>query len=135
MSDRVIFPGFVPDDQLPFWYRAADAFVYPSQYEGFGMPALEALASGTPVVTSDVSSLPEAVGDAALLIDPRSPEQIADALVHILNDADLRAALRQRGLEHARHFTWARTAQVTAGSYRRVLGLTAPIPVLKTASL
>ena len=79
MND-VIFPGFVPHEELPLWYRTADAFVYPSQYEGFGMPALEALACGTPVITSNVSSLPEAVGDAGILIDPRSAEQIAHAL-------------------------------------------------------
>lgn len=99
------------------------------------MPALEALASGTPVITSNVSSLPEAVGDAALLIDPQSPEQIADALVRILNDTDLRLELRARGLERARQFTWARTAQVTARSYRRALGLPEPVPAFKTASL
>ncbi len=135
MTDHVLFPGFVPHEDLPLWYHAADAFVYPSQYEGFGMPALEALASGTPVITSNVSSLPEAVGDAALLIDPQSPEQIADALVRILNDTDLRLELRARGLERARQFTWARTAQVTARSYRRALGLPEPVPAFKTASL
>lgn len=135
MTDHVLFPGFVPHEDLPLWYHAADAFVYPSQYEGFGMPALEALASGTPVITSNVSSLPEAVGDAALLIDPQSPEQIADALVRILNDTDLRLELRARGLEHARQYTWTRTAQVTARSYRRALGLPEPVPAFKAASL
>lgn len=135
MTKDVLFPGFVPDAELPLWYRAADAFVYPSQYEGFGMPALEALASGTPVVTSDVSSLPEAVGAAALLIDPRSPEQIADALARILGDTDLRAELCARGIQHARQFTWTRTAQITASCYRRALGLTGPVPILRTVSL
>lgn len=130
MSDQVLFPGFVPHEELPLWYRAADAFVYPSQYEGFGMPALEALASGTPVITSNVSSLPEAVGDAALLIDPQSPEQIADDLVRLLDDGDLCQALRARGLEHARQFTWTRTAQVTARSYASALGLGGPLAVL-----
>lgn len=135
MTDNVIFPGFVPDEDLPLWYRAADAFVYPSQYEGFGMPALEALASGTPVITADVSSLPEAVGDSALLIDPQSPEQIADALARVLNDRDMREEMRARGIQYARQFTWTRTAQITARSYRRALGLVGPVPVLTTASL
>jgi len=135
LTGEVILPGFVPHDELPYWYRAADCFVYPSQYEGFGMPALEALASGTPVITSDISSLPEAVGEAALLIDPKSSEEIADALVRVLSDASLRQQMSTRGLEHARQFSWTRTAQVTAGSYRRALGLTRSIPVLKPISL
>lgn len=128
LANDVIVPGFVPHAELPLWYRAADCFVYPSQYEGFGMPPLEALAGGTPVITSNISSLPEAVGNAALLIDPQSPEQIADALVRVLNDAALRDDLTARGLRHARQFTWARTAQLTADSYRRALGLTATPP-------
>lgn len=130
LTNDVIFPGFVPDEELPLWYRAADAFVYPSQYEGFGMPALEALASGTPVITSNVSALPEAVGDAALLIDPQSPAQIADALRRILTDDALRHELKTRGIEHARKFSWTQTAQVTARAYRHALGLAQPTSVL-----
>lgn len=122
LTNEVIMPGFVPHHELPLWYRAADAFVYPSQYEGFGMPALEALASGTPVITSNVSAMPEAVGDAAILIDPKSPEQIADALVRVLHDEALRQEMKTRGLAHARQFTWARTAHATAQSYRLALG-------------
>lgn len=133
MSGEVLFPGFVSHEELPLWYRAADVFVYPSQYEGFGMPALEALASGTPVITSNVSSLPEAVGDAALLIDPKSPDEIANALVRVLQDNTLGAEMRARGLKHARQFTWGRTAQVTAQSYRRALGRSNPLPILEPA--
>lgn len=125
IADQIIFPGFVPHAELPLWYRAADAFVYPSQYEGFGMPALEALACGTPTITSNVSSLPEAVGDAALLVDPRSTEQLAAALTRLLNDAALRHELAQRGTQHARQFTWTRAAQLTLETYRRALDLPA----------
>ncbi len=134
IAKDVFFPGFVPHTELPLWYRAADAFVYPSQYEGFGMPPLEALACGTPTITSNVSSLPEAVGDAALLIDPRSPEQLAAALIKILTDSALRDELRGRGFQHARQFTWTRAAQQTAQTYRRALG-THPVPLYTPASV
>lgn len=134
LAGEVLFPGFVLQEELPLWYRAADVFVYPSQYEGFGMPALEALASGTPVITSNVSSLPEAVGDAALLTDPHSHAELAEALARVLYDKALRAEMRTRGIQHARHFTWARTAQVTAQSYRRALGLAHAVPLLYPAS-
>lgn len=134
LTGKVILPDFVPHEELPYWYRAADAFVYPSQYEGFGMPALEALASGTAVITSNVSSLPEAVGDAALLVDPKSPSEIANALIRILTDDALRDELRTRGERHARQFTWARTAQVTARSYRRALGMANSLSAFEPAS-
>lgn len=133
-ADQIIFPGFAEQAELPLWYRAADVFVYPSQYEGFGMPALEALACGTPVISSNVSSLPEAVGDAAILVDPRVPEQIADALVRVLTDEQLSFELAERGPRHARQFTWTRAAQLTAQTYRRALGLANPLPVLNHAS-
>lgn len=119
----IIFPGFVSHKDLPQWYRCADAFVYPSQYEGFGMPVLEALAAGVPVITSNVSALPESAGDAALLIDPRNPDEIADALVRVLTDGALCQELRRRGPQWARTFTWARAAEQTAQCYRRVLGM------------
>lgn len=121
LEHEVLFPGFVPHEELPLWYHGADVFVYPSQYEGFGMPVLEALASGTPVITSNVSSLPEAAADAALLIDPGSPEQLAEALVRVLRDQALREEMKTRGIKHAHQFTWDRTAQVTAESYRHAL--------------
>ena len=124
----------VAQDELPLWYRAADVFVYPSQYEGFGMPPLEALACGTPVITSNISSLPEAVGDAALLIDPRAPEQIADALRRILRDDALRHDLMERGPRHARQFTWTRAAELTAQTYRRALGVAQPVTQLNPLS-
>jgi glycosyltransferase involved in cell wall biosynthesis len=119
LSDDVIFPGYVPNDELPLWYNAAMAFVYPSLYEGFGMPVLEAQACGTPVVTSNVPPLPETAGDAALLADPYDVEALAACLDQILGSGTLQSKLRERGLAHARQFTWARTARETARVYRR----------------
>ncbi len=121
LKDSILFPGFVPQADLPLWYAAATVFAYPSLYEGFGLPPLEALACGTPVVTSTASSLPEVVGDAALLADPHDPEALADALRQVLTRPGLRDDLRQRGLARAADFTWTRTAEVTADVYHRVL--------------
>lgn len=135
VTDRVIFPGFVEQSELPLWYRAADVFVYPSQYEGFGMPALEALACGTPVIASNTSSLPEAVGDAGLLVNPRAPQEIADALVEILTNDALRDELAIRGPLYARRFTWTRAADLTAETYRRALNLSDALPAAHPASL
>jgi glycosyltransferase involved in cell wall biosynthesis len=121
LEETVLFPGYVPREELPFWYNAADLFVYPSLYEGFGLPALEAMASGTPVVTSNTSSLPEVVGDAGLLVNPSDPEAMAEAIQKVLTDSDLRDSLRERGLERARAFTWDRAAQDTVAVYDRAL--------------
>ncbi len=120
-QEWIIFPGFVPGDELPYWYRAADAFVYPSVYEGFGMPPLEAMAAGTPTVVADSSSLPEAVGDAALLVAPNDEASLEEALGQILTDDELRAELAARGRARARTFTWERAAAATAEVYRNVL--------------
>jgi glycosyltransferase involved in cell wall biosynthesis len=117
----VLFPGYVPQAELPLWYAAAAAFVYPSLYEGFGLPALEAMASGTPVITSNISSLPEVVGDAAVLVDPAAVEALAEAMAQVVNDETLRASLRVRGLDRARGFTWVETARNTVTSYRRAM--------------
>jgi glycosyltransferase involved in cell wall biosynthesis len=122
LEREVLFPGYVPQTELPLWYAAATAFVYPSLYEGFGLPVLEAMASGTPTITSNRSSLPEVAGDAALLIDPTDVEALAAAMVRLADDEPLQAALRERGLERAQSFTWAETAQQTAASYRRAIG-------------
>jgi glycosyltransferase involved in cell wall biosynthesis len=113
--------GFAPSDELPYWYRAADAFVYPSQYEGYGMPLLEAMASGTPVVTGNVSSLPEAVGDAALIVDPADEAALEVAIGRVVRDQPLRQELIARGTDRARQFTWTRAARATADVYRRAL--------------
>jgi glycosyltransferase involved in cell wall biosynthesis len=121
MRREVRLAGFVPQSELRYWYQAADAFVYPSQYEGFGIPPLEALAAGTPVVTTNVSSLPEAVGNAALLVEPRNEQALADAIGRILNDSALRERLHAEGISRAREFTWTRAAELTAQTYRRAL--------------
>ncbi len=117
----VILPGFIPQSELPYWYRAADAFVYPSRYEGFGMPPLEAQACGTPVITTNASSLPEAVGDAALLFPPGDEAKLELALERLLTDRALRDDLCLRGTERARRFTWERAARATVEVYRRAL--------------
>ncbi len=117
LSARVRFLGRVADADLPALYSAAAAFAYPSLYEGFGLPPLEALACGTPVVCSDRSSLPEVVGDAALLVDPTDAAALARALARLLDDEALRRLLRARGLARAAQFTWARTAAETLAAY------------------
>jgi glycosyltransferase involved in cell wall biosynthesis len=112
-EDRVHFAGYVPDSDLPALYRGADAFAFPSLYEGFGMPVLEALAHGVPVVASNTTSLPEIVGDAGLLVDPLDEAAIGAALVRVLADAPLRARLAVAGPERAAHFSWERCARET----------------------
>jgi glycosyltransferase involved in cell wall biosynthesis len=122
LRDHVLFTGFVDDDDLPGLYRGASLFVYPSLYEGFGLPVLEAMACGVPVITSNRSSLPEVAGDAALLVDPSQPEALAAAMASILNDGELRQALRSKGLIRAQEFTWDAVAQKTLAVYRAVSG-------------
>ena len=102
----VRFLGYLPEETLAVMYRLAGVFVFPSLYEGFGLPPLEAMASGTPVVTSNVSSLPEVAGDAAVLVDPYRPEAIADGIERVLCDETLRRDLRAKGLARARQFSW-----------------------------
>ena len=121
VQDEVIWAGYVPAHDLALWYNSADVFAFPSRYEGFGMPLLEAMACGTPVVTSNASSLPEVAGDAALLAPPDSVGALADALARALTDADLRQTLRAKGLARAATFTWEETARRTAAIYRNAL--------------
>ncbi|MFQ5596309.1 MAG: glycosyltransferase family 4 protein, partial [Anaerolineae bacterium] len=122
MTDRVRLLGHVDQQDLPALISSARALAMPSLYEGFGFPVLEAMACGTPVVASNVSSLPEVAGDAALLVDPHDTDALADALAHILTDEDLRAELRRRGLQRARQFTWQRAAQQTLTILESVAG-------------
>ncbi|MGC8826329.1 MAG: glycosyltransferase family 4 protein [Anaerolineae bacterium] len=121
LMERVVFTGYVPADELPFLYNAATLFVYPSLYEGFGLPPLEAMACGTPVVASDRSSLPEVVGDAGVLVNPTEPAAIAQALRALLLDEEARRALAEKGRRRAAAFSWQRAAQETTAIYRQVL--------------
>ncbi len=121
LEKAVLFPGFVPDDELGLWYNAATALVYPSLYEGFGMPLLEAMACGTPVISSQASCMPEAVGDAGLLVSPHDVAGLAQSIDRLWSDADLRADLSQRGQTRAAAYTWEATARATVASYRRAL--------------
>jgi glycosyltransferase involved in cell wall biosynthesis len=120
LHQHVRFLGFVPDATLAALYRLAAVFVFPSLYEGFGLPPLEAMAAGAPVITSNVSSLPEVVGDAALLIDPLNPAALAEAIARVLSDAPLRADLVRRGLARAGTFSWERSAARVHEVYRDV---------------
>jgi glycosyltransferase involved in cell wall biosynthesis len=110
IGDRVAFLGFVPDEELAALYRGAEAFVFPSLYEGFGIPPLEAMACGCPVVASDVAAIPEVCGDAAVYVDGREVDSIVDGMERVLADSALRATLRQQGLERAAGFSYARAA-------------------------
>jgi glycosyltransferase involved in cell wall biosynthesis len=122
LQDRVHFPGYVPESEKALWYNAATCFCYPSLYEGFGLPPLEAMACGAPVVTSDASSLPEVVGDAGLTVSPQDTDALSEALRRLIADPALRAELSQRGQARARRFSWAEAARQTAGIYRQALG-------------
>ncbi len=118
----VRFEGWLSEGEIEGLWAIASAFVYPSLYEGFGLPVLEAMARGVPVACADTSSLPEVAGDAALLFDPRSEPAIAQAIERLLGDSSLAHNLRERGLARAREFSWERTARLTLDSYARALG-------------
>jgi glycosyltransferase involved in cell wall biosynthesis len=117
LDEEVIFTGFVDDEDLPDLYRGAQLFVFPSLYEGFGLPILEAMASGVPVITSATASMPEVAGDAAILIDPHDSEAIAEGMAQVLAEDRLRQAMIQKGLARARRFTWDTVAQNTLEVY------------------
>ena len=121
LRDRVKTVGFVANDDLPILYSQAQAFIYPSLFEGFGLPVLEAMQCGTPVITTNSSSLPEVSGDAALVVSPEDTEGLANALARILSEPALRDDLRGRSLEQAARFSWRRTAELTAEVYHHVL--------------
>jgi glycosyltransferase involved in cell wall biosynthesis len=118
MGGYIRFFGFVPQDTLQAFYESADAFVFPSLQEGFGLPPLEAMACGTPVVTSNVSSLPEVVGDAAKLVNPENVFEIARGAKEVLLDENLRRRLVELGRQQVTRFSWERTAQEVLATYR-----------------
>lgn len=117
LSEEVVFTGYVPTDDLVTLYNTATVFVYPSLYEGFGLPILEAMSCGTPVITSNVASMPEVGGEAALLVNPRSVEDLAQALGRVLADETLRHELKEKGLHQASQFSWEQTARLTLQAY------------------
>jgi len=121
LKERVIITGYVAQELLPVFYRQADLFVYPSLYEGFGLPPLEALSHGVPVITSNVASLPEVVGDAALTFKPDDVRELADLMLRVLKDDKLRNSLREKGPEQAKKFSWRTTAEKTIEIYRQLL--------------
>ena len=122
IRDQVLWTGFVADEDLPDLYRGAAMFVYPSLYEGFGLPILEAMACGVPVITSNRSSLPEIAGNAALLVDPTQPDALAAAMSDVMNDKALHEEMRSNGIARAKDFTWETVARKTLAVYRSLAG-------------
>lgn len=120
MSDRVLFNGFISEDQLPGLYRGAIALLFPSLYEGFGLPVIEAMACGTPVLTSTTTSLPEVAGDAAVLVNPDSAQEITLGIESIIKDETLREELRAKGLVQCKKFSWDSVAQKVEGILEKV---------------
>lgn len=121
LQQDVHFLGFIPADELVLWYNSAEAFIYPSVYEGFGLPVLEAMACGTPVLIADASSLPEVGGDCGLLVPPLDVDAWTEALRRVFHDEAWRKSARESGLAHAKTFTWRRTAQQTIQTYQKVV--------------
>jgi len=121
LEGKVVFTGYVVAGDLPALLSGAGLFVFPSLYEGFGLPVLEAMACGTPVICSNASSLPEVAGDAALLVDPLDVEGLAAAMERVLGDEALRAELIERGFERARKFSWERCARETLDVLERAV--------------
>ncbi len=118
---KYVTPGYIKDEDLPYLYQLSEVFLFPSLSEGFGMPVIEAMACGTPVITSKISCMPEIAGDAALLVDPLSAPSIADALQKMLACDTLRLQMTDRGLKHARRFSWSRTAESVLTIYEKIL--------------
>ena len=120
LKERVHFTGYIDANDLPTIYSLAEGLVFPSFYEGFGLPILEAMACGCPVITSNVSSMPEVAGDAALLIDPKNTEAIAQAMASVISNEKLRKKLIEKGYEQVKKFTWDKTAEETLALYKQV---------------
>jgi glycosyltransferase involved in cell wall biosynthesis len=123
LTASIRFPGYVPQEELPLWYNAASLFVYPSHFEGFGLPVLEAMACGTPVITSTAASLPEVAGTdgAACLVDPTNTEALTEAMARLMGRPDLRAEMSSQSQARAAGFRWEKTAAETVAVYKKVL--------------
>jgi glycosyltransferase involved in cell wall biosynthesis len=127
-ADDIVFTGFVSEADLPIFYTAADLFLFPSLYEGFGLPILEAMLSEIPIACSNLSSLPEVAGDGALLFNPHNVESIAEAISLILSDRKIRQTLIQKGRDRSRQFSWEKTDMQTLTAFRDVLNEKTPPP-------
>lgn len=123
VESRVKFTGFVNEDLLPVLYNGCDVFVYPSLYEGFGLPPLEAMSCGTPVITSDISSIPEVVGDGGILIDPFDIDSLMSSLENLLNSESARSSLSIKALQRASNFSWEKTSEKTVEAYKNILSI------------
>lgn len=121
ISNKVIFPGFIPSEDMPLFYNSCEVFVYPSFYEGFGLPPLEAMACGTPVICSNVTSIPEVVYDAALFINPNNITELKDSIIKVLDDKLLREKLILRGIVRNSNFTWRNTGKQTLIAYNKTI--------------
>jgi glycosyltransferase involved in cell wall biosynthesis len=132
VSDSVILTGYVPESDLPALYSGALALIYPSYFEGFGLPPLEAMQCGTAVIVGDKTSLPEVVGDAGVLVDPFDEGDIAAAIERVINDSNLREQLRVKGLERAKLFNWRKTARQTLAVYQKAAGVNSKVASLDT---
>jgi glycosyltransferase involved in cell wall biosynthesis len=121
LEDKIVFCGYLEDDILPILYSGCDAFVYPSFYEGFGLPPLEAMSCRAPVITSSLTSIPEVTGDSAILINPNNITELEKALVTLLNDENLKAILSEKGYMRSLEFTWRKTAENTAKAYEQLI--------------
>jgi glycosyltransferase involved in cell wall biosynthesis len=120
LRDRVRFTGFVPDSELPLWYNSAELFVFPSIYEGFGIPAADAMACGTPVIVANTSSLPEVVGTAGLHFEPQAVSALAERIAYVLYDSVQADTMREQGLAQARNFSWTQSGKKMAELYRQL---------------
>jgi glycosyltransferase involved in cell wall biosynthesis len=121
VKKRIVFTGYVEDEELPALYSSALGFVYPSLYEGFGLPPLEAMQCGAPVIVSDTSSLPEVAGNAGIMVSPKDKDALCQAILELYQKTDLRKNLKARGLEQARQFSWTRCAQETIDAYKQAI--------------
>jgi alpha-1,3-rhamnosyl/mannosyltransferase len=122
IKEEAVYLGYVPEEQMPGLFAGASAFVYPSLYEGFGFPVVQAMASGVPVVTSNTSCLPEVAGGGALCVDPRSPQEITNALEKLLEDEELRERIGRTGLKRAQRYRWVICAAQSLDFFRAVAG-------------
>ncbi|HQQ45646.1 MAG TPA: glycosyltransferase family 1 protein, partial [Bacillota bacterium] len=122
IRDRVVFAGYVPYEHLPYFYNCSSLFVYPSLYEGFGLPPLEAMTCGTPTITANVTSIPEVVGDGAILTDPYNIDELTEKIYKAISDAEFREQLKEKALRRAYNFSWKKTAIETIKVYEEAGG-------------